>query len=663
MPSKEWGFFSIVTSLWYRLVTIAIVTCVFYEALLLARGTAQGWSFYLSGGDVAFEVLVRLVVVAIVGLLLGTAATAGVAPVLWYFKSWRERLAGWTTMAAVIAAVFLISRYMLIYLIQWAAGFLTQPSVHGTDDFFTRALPVVKVALVAFYLAFAVILWFPRSRKAVYTSLDPMLSNKMTRRTALVTVAGTAGLVAAEYVLSNRISNVQAALPPLRPKSNILLITFDALSAEDMSLYGSALPTTPNIDAFARRATIFTRHYSASTFTTPSVAAILTGRYPSETRVYQIQGRLLPENVHQNLPHLLRAAGYATGAFISNPYPYYLARGLANDFDELPQPHFQEGNLQRLWEATQPLHQDSGVGSRVEEYFELGRIWNSMAGTSPYAWLRYRSATSFEQAQKILAKMPEGFFLWVHVFSPHFPYIPDVREQGRFIPYEEGRTFENDFEAQWQPHYEPQQQKQVDRRRLLYDEFIMTADRNFGAFMEEVESSGRLKNTTVVVSADHGESFQGGVYQHGGPDLTRPVIHIPLVIRTPDQQEGRKVALIADQTSLAPTILELAGQPRPTWMRSPSLVPWLTRDGQGEGDGMAFSQYLAKNRVFKPLRHGTVGVIDTDYQYVVYLDTQKGELRPLSEAQDWKLDRTMENPAKAQALRAVLHRRFPDLVQ
>ena len=660
---RETGLFSTLKSLWYRLSSIGILTCVFYEALLLARGTAQGWSFYLSGGEVAFEVLVRLVVVAIVGLLLGTAATAGVAPVLWYCQSWRERLAGWTTMAAAIAAVFLISRYMLIALIQWAAGFLTHPPVGGTEDVFSRALPVVKIALIAFYVAFALILWFPRSRKAISSSLDPMLSDKMTRRTALVTVAGTAGLVAAEYVLSKRLLSVQAALPSQRPKSNILLVTFDALSAEDMSLYGSSLPTTPNIDAFARKATTFTRYYSASTFTTPSIATILTGRYPSETGVYQIQGSLPPEKVQQNLPRLLRAAGYATGAFISNPYAYYLVKGFANDFDELPQPHFQEGNLQRLWEATQPLHQDSGVGSRVEEYFDLDRTWNKIARISIHLPMEYRPAASFEHAQKILARMPEGFFLWLHVISPHSPYIPDVQERGRYIPYDEGRTFEQDSELLWRPHYEPDQQKQVDRRRLIYDEFIMTADRTFGAFMAEVEATGRLKNTTVMVSADHGESFQGGVYQHAQVDLTRPVIHIPLVIRTPDQQEGREVALTADQTSLAPTILELAGQPRPTWMRSPSLVPWLTPgDDLGEGKGVAFSQFLAKNSVLKPLRHGSIGVIVGDYQYVVYLDTQEGRLRPLSEAQRWEVDRTGENPVKAQALRAILRTRFPDLI-
>lgn len=48
---------------------------------------------------------------------------------------------------------------------------------------------------------------------------------------------------------------------------------------------------------------------------------------------------------------------------------------------------------------------------------------------------------------------------------------------------------------------------------------------------------------------------------------------------------------------------------------------------------MAFCQYFETDTVFKPLRHGTEGVIDDDYQYVVYVKTQTGDLRPLDQAQ------------------------------
>ena len=587
--SEHPDFRDTLTSLWFRLMSLAIIACVFYEALDLAGGKALGWSFYLTGIEVAFEVLVRLIAASLAGLILGTMATTSIAPILWYLKSWRQRLVDWATKAVVLAVVFVLCRHALLLLIKESAGS------------WSHTLTLVKVCLLAFYLAFAIALCTPRSRKGMLTGFDGMLSEKMTRRTALVTIVGTAGLVATEYALSRRLSTVRAALSPQRPKNNILLITFDALSAEDMSLYGRALPTTPNIDAFARKGTVFTKYFSASTFTTPCVATMMTGFYPSESHVYQLQGHVRAENAEKSMPHLMRDAGYATGAVFSNPWAYHLSKSLENEFDALPELTYQQGGLQHLWDATSPLHQDTRIGSRIEEYRELRSVWNFL-GRMPFDLIiRFRAAESFEQSQRVLAKLPDGFFLWVHVMTPHSPYLPDVQDRGRFIPYDEQRTLEEDPDDQWGPHYEPDQQRRVDRHRLVYDEFIVTADRAFGAFMAELENSEKLRDTTVIVSADHGESFEGGIYQHQCSYQTRPVIHIPLIIRTPGQQDGRRVVFTADQTALAPTILELGGRPKPDWMSGQSLVGWLNRDGQGEGEGLAFCQYLEKNSIFKPL--------------------------------------------------------------
>jgi arylsulfatase A-like enzyme len=634
------------------MITLGIVGLVFAEALRLAQGEAQGWTFYLTTAEIVFEVVVRLIFAALAGIVLGTLCTAAIAPFLWHFKSSRERIAEWATKVGLVLVVFLDSRFALTTLINfWGAN-------HGPR--FTTAL------LAAHFLAFALALSLPRARREVVTSLDGFLGEKMTRRTAIATVVGAAGLVATEFALSKTAPVVKAALAPQRPKSNILLITFDALSAEDMSLYGYRLPTTPNIDAFAREGTVFKNFYSASTFTTPSVATMLTGMYPSEHHVYQQAGHVRTEDAKKSLPHAMRAAGYATGAFLSNPLAYYLAESLKNEFDFLPEPIFQQGGLQHLWEATSSLHQDTGIGSRIGEYIDLMNVWNSL-GRIPFAlFLQFRATESFAHAREMLAELPDGFFLWVHVMTPHSPYHPDAADRGSFIPDDQLRTFEfeaDDGARRWFPRYEPDQQSQVDQRRLAYDEFIATADRAFGAFMSELENSGKLRQTTVIVSADHGESFEGGIYQHESLYLTRPVIHIPLIIRTPNQEEGRAVAFTADQTALAPTILELAGQRKPDWMPGQSLVGWLNSDGQGEGEGLAFCQHLENNSIFKPLRDGTVGVIDGQYQYVIVLNSQRGVLRPLNEAHIWDLDRSAENPARADALRAAIHSRFPDIVQ
>ena len=644
-------FRSSLITIWLRLVSLGVLALVFTEALVLAPGKAQGWGYYLTAPEVIFEIIVRLVGAALAGMALGTGCALVLLPCLRFFPSMRNQLVDSATKVAVVLVVFLTSRYATEVLIKWSYTISVHAAIYD------------KLLLTGQFFVFAIALCVPRARRAVVSSLDGFLTPEMTRRAALATVGGTAALAITEYALSKTVPGVHAALATPQPKSNLLLITFDALNAEDMSLYGRSLPTTPNIDACAEKATVFTNFYSSSTFTTPSVATMMTGAYPSDTVVYQLQGRLPQRQSGNSLPGRLRSAGYRTGAFLANPFAYYLSTSLESEFDVLPEPAFQPGGLQRLWLATTPLHQDTGVGSRIDEYFELEHVWNYPAGLPDNLSMRYRPMATFEQAQQLLQNLPEGFFLWVHLVSPHNPYLPDPIDRGRFLPESERTTYEEEFGDRWKPHYPPGQQPLVNQRRLRYDEFVATADRAFGDFMTFLEGSGRARNTTVMFSADHGESFEGGVYEHSSVYLTRPVIHIPLVIRRPDQQVSRRVAVTADQTSLAPTILDLAGVAVPDTMKGPSLAKWLDGSVQQDGGGMAFCQYFEKNSVFKPPRHGSVGVIDGEYQYVVYLDNQKGILRPLAEAQYWNLDRSAAYPERAKVLREALRARFPDLVQ
>lgn len=636
---------SLLASLWFRAVSIAIVGLVFAEALVLAPGKVQGWTFYLSTGEVVFEVVVRLLVAALAGIVLGTLAWVllGVGLMLW--KSSRERALQIIVTAAVALMLYLNTRSALITLIHWSG----------------RGFGFIKPLLVAHFVIFVGALVIPRVRRELLGSMDPFISLQGARVVVIVTALAALGLSVTEWAFGHRNQPVQAANGLGHPKTNIVLVTFDALSADDMSVYGYKLPSTPNIDAFAKRSTTFSNFYSVTTFTSPAIATIWTGSYPSQTGVFQLQGSVRPEYTRHNLPQLMRESGYATGAFLSNPFAHYVTDTPGNGFEILPEPVFQAGGLQTVWDLTRPLHQNSGIGSRVAEYQDIESIWNTWWHIPGNQSMRLRPDAVFESAGRVLQQLPDGFFLWVHVITPHHPYLPDTIDQGRFLPADEGGKYAEDSERQWVPHYDPDQQAKVDRRRLLYDEFVLTADRAFGKFLENLDKTGKLNNTAVILSADHGESFEGGVFRHESEYLTRPTVHVPLIISMPGQTQGRTIAAVADQTAIAPTIAELAGQPKPAWMHGPSLVPWLSMGTPEPARSFAFSQFLEKNSVFKPLTHGTAGIIDGQYQYVLDLDTGKGKLRPLDEAHIWDLDRSAENPAKAQELLGAIYSQFPEL--
>ena len=644
------SFRGIVVFLWLRFLMIAEIG-VLLVALPKLLSVSSGWPYVLNRREMVFEAAVYINAVAIGAAVLGTIATALVAPLLLRSSS-RERIAQAATSTAVALAAFVDFRVLLSSVLAHS-----RLGGHWTSAVF-----------VLYYIAFAAVLLIPGRRKQLVGSLDGFLAEKTTRRAAIGLGVASGLLIAAERITSTALPRM-SQLPVQRPDRNILLITFDALSAEDMSLYGYRLPTTPHIDDFARRSSVFANFYSASTFTTPSVASLLTGLQPSEHGVYHIPGRFPSGRIGMTLPHIMRAAGFATGAAISSPYVYFLNQDLAADYDVLPDMEFYTHDLRRLWNGTALFHQQRAPGNRAVEYVDFKHAFEflpQLAETHfPNRLARLESpfppAQSFAQGRRVLDKLPEGFFLWIHVMAPHEPYLPDGSHFGRFLHSREMRT--QMAQSAWAPSslYAPGQQDLVDKARLRYDEFVAEADDAFGAFMAQVEQAGRLRNTAVFVTSDHGESFQGGVYTHKTRYQTRPQIHIPLIIHMPGQETGKRVNFTADQTSLGPSMLEAAGLERPQWMRSESLISRMSRDEGGGDEGIAFTQYLETDSIFQPPRKGTVGVITGGQQYVIDLPTGKGILRAVGEAHSRDCDHSAENPELADRLRGVIHSRFPGL--
>ena len=125
----------------------------------------------------------------------------------------------------------------------------------------------------------------------------------------------------------------------------------------------------------------------------------------------------------------MRAAGYSTGGFLSNPWAYYLAKSLKGGFEVLPEPIFHHGGVQHVWNLTRPLHQDSRIGSRIAEYFDLEDQWRSWQGKGESPAFRMRPNVTFAEASQVLNQLSDGFFLWVHGFA--YPgYGPLLRQPG-----------------------------------------------------------------------------------------------------------------------------------------------------------------------------------------------------------------------------------------
>lgn len=101
------------------------------------------------------------------------------------------------------------------------------------------------------------------------------------------------------------------------PIRKVILVTIDTLRADHLSSYGYPKATTPRIDAFAQEGMLFERATVPAPWTAPSMAAMITGRYPYETGVYTNQNHLRPGL--GSLAATLAANGFATAWFNTNP--------------------------------------------------------------------------------------------------------------------------------------------------------------------------------------------------------------------------------------------------------------------------------------------------------------------------------------------------------
>jgi len=121
-----------------------------------------------------------------------------------------------------------------------------------------------------------------------------------------------------------------SAAPPSKPR-NVLFVTIDSLRA-DMPWNGYPRVIAPNLVALAEKCTVYSNAYSVSSYTAKSVAAFLSGQYPSTLyrsgfffANYATANQFMAERLHES--------GIATIGWFGHMY-FSRAKGLEQGFDE-----------------------------------------------------------------------------------------------------------------------------------------------------------------------------------------------------------------------------------------------------------------------------------------------------------------------------------------
>ena len=272
-----------------------------------------------------------------------------------------------------------------------------------------------------------------------------------------------------------------------------------------MGSYGSDRGLTPSLDSLAAEGIRFARAYSPTPLTGPAHASMLTGRYPI-THGLRNNGTMILSEEETLVSEVLRERGYRTAAIVS-------ALVLSSEF---------------------------GLNQGFDLYYEEG-IKGTKAGSG--LWFNHRPGDqSVDRALTWLkASSDRPFFLWVHLFDPHDPYMPPP-------PYDEmfpGRP---------------------------YDGEVAFADAQAGRLIQAVRDLGLYDSTLILAAGDHGEGLGDHEEPYHAVFAYDTTVHVPMILRLPGQDGGRVVDGLVSLLDVGPTILGALGIDAPDGIQGISLI-------------------------------------------------------------------------------------------
>jgi arylsulfatase A-like enzyme len=367
-------------------------------------------------------------------------------------------------------------------------------------------------------------------------------------------------------------------------RPNILLITADQWRGDCLGAVGHPVVNTPNLDAFAKTATVFEQHYAATAPCSPARASLYTGLYQMNHRVVRNGAPL--DDRFDNIARAARRAGYEPTLF--------------GYTDTSPDPRLLDPNDPALqtYEGVLP-------GFSVRQYLpEDDKPWLSWLATRGHDPKSFDTIhqVDAESGQRISRKPPRyskdetqtafltnAFLSWLgeqdgadgawmaHVsfLRPHPPLTVPEPYSTMYDP-EDGLDFTGtttpDQEAALHPlvaalqenqrvaghipgaegHVRDLSRKDLKRIRAIYYGMISEVDAQLGRVFRALED---LKDTLIIFTSDHAE-MMGDHWMLGKGGFHRQSYHIPLMIRTPGSTAANRVSAYTSSTDIFPTLLD-----------------------------------------------------------------------------------------------------------
>ena len=325
---------------------------------------------------------------------------------------------------------------------------------------------------------------------------------------------------------------------------NIILVVVDTLRADYLSCYGNDFVKTPNIDKLASDGVLFENVIAQSSWTLPSHATLMTSKYPIQHGALSYNNPMNESEV--TLAETLKTNGYTTCAFISTVL-VSSKFGFNQGFDT-----FDETL-------------DSDYERPVTEFHKKSLKW-------------------------VNRNYKRKFFLWMHYFEPHFPYLPHEPDTSLYESYlNKGKKGMFNHTHEWIKEEFNRSKadlsdKDQNRMKALYGGEVTYIDGFIGELIYKIKAMGLYDKSLIVLISDHGESLGEHHLIEHGESLYEPEIRVPLIIKLPFNnggiKKGKRVKVRAQLIDVMPTILSaLKIKPLAKFYGS-DLIPYMRDEGK-----------------------------------------------------------------------------------
>lgn len=369
------------------------------------------------------------------------------------------------------------------------------------------------------------------------------------------------------------VATLSAATAAQTTKPNLIYILIDDLRWDALSVTGSPLAPTPNIDRIGKEGMVFRNAFVTLPLCSPSRASFLTGQYARTHGIRDNTNRGPLSHRIPMFPRALQNSGYET-AYIGKLH-------MGND--DAPRPGFDH------WVSFK------GQGAYIDPMININGAAEKKTG--------YMTDLLSDYAVEFVKKTHnKPFFMALAHKAVHGPFTPAERHKGLVADQPVKRSPGAADTLEGKPVLTREVMGPMGRKlgpvkpgggsgdELIRNQIrcVQSIDEGVGKLLAALKDTAQLDNTVLVFTSDNGY-FWG---EHGLGDKRfayEESIRIPFLVRYPRLVKAGSVSeSMILNVDLAPTFLELAGATAQTRLNGRSIVPLLS----GKSDSWRKSAYF-----------------------------------------------------------------------